>query len=99
MAWVVSTIRGAGGSMREERAEIFSRKKCKARTAVDGGQKSLVCDLGSELRLGGRELKGEDKIMKKKEKKKKKERKRKEQKKREQQRKHRIPWNIGKYIN
>ena len=37
----------------------FRDKKCKARTVV--GRKSLLCDPGSELRLGGREnRKGED---------------------------------------
>ena len=44
----------------ERRAEIFSRNKCKARAVVGRGEKSLLCDPGSELRLGGREKKGED---------------------------------------
>ena len=30
-------------------------KKCKARTIVGRREKSLLCDPGSELRLGGRE--------------------------------------------
>ena len=51
-------------STAQERAEAFSRWKCKARTVVGRGEKSLLCDPGSELRLftGGREKrKGEDK--------------------------------------
>ena len=44
----------------EGRAEIFSRSKCKARTVVGRGEKSLLCDPESELRLGGRGYKGKD---------------------------------------
>ena len=48
-------------STRAKRAEIFSRKKCKARAVVGRGEKRLLCDPGSELRLGGTEKrKGED---------------------------------------
>ena len=52
LAWV-GTIRRE--STREERAEIFSRQQCKARTVVGRGGKRLLCDPGSELRLGGRD--------------------------------------------
>ena len=49
-AWV-STIRRE--STREESAESFSRQECKARMyrSGEGGEKSLLCDPGSELRL------------------------------------------------
>ena len=52
LAWV-GTIRGK--PTRQERADVFSRQKLKARTVVERGEKSLLCDPGSELRLGGRE--------------------------------------------
>ena len=49
-----STIRRE--STREERTEIFSRKKsARHEPQWVGGEKSLLCDHGSELRLGGRE--------------------------------------------
>ena len=41
-------------STTEESAESFSPQKCKARTVVGRGVKSLLCDPGSELRLGRR---------------------------------------------
>ena len=48
------------GSTRRERAEVFSRQKCKARTVVGRGEKSLLCDPGSELTARTeREEKGE----------------------------------------
>ena len=36
------------------------RKKCKARTVVERGEKRLLGDPRSELRLRGREMKGEN---------------------------------------
>ena len=48
-------------SMREDRAELFSMQNAKSRAArvVRTGEKSLLYDPGSELRLGAREKKGQ----------------------------------------
>lgn len=41
-------------SAKEERADVFSRQKRKARTVVKRGEGRLLCDPGSELRLKGK---------------------------------------------
>ena len=48
--------------MRGERAEVSSRLKRKSRTVVGRGEKSLICDPESELRLGAREKRRANKI-------------------------------------
>ena len=48
--------------MRGERAEVSSRLKRKSRTVVGRGEKSLICDPESELRLGAREKRRANKL-------------------------------------